>query len=272
MTHRFVKGAVGQGADRRNDAYMTGPDTEPASVGRMQDLPLMDKRQPPMINAPVPLAIFAAFLVGIHLVRVILPDDLQNLIFYQGALVPERFWAPAGGVSIGGAPGYGNPVAAILPMLTSAFLHGDWVHAVFNAAFIVAIGKPLLDLFRSAWPGREPAASLLLLALFVVAQLAGSAAYLLLNQPYGPAAVGASGAASGFIAAILLIRGGPGRWLTAQAFLVASALFVIANALFAFLGPSLLGTGIAWQAHLGGYVGGALFMRLVLWRMAAGRA
>jgi membrane associated rhomboid family serine protease len=232
----------------------------------------MATRQPPMINAPVPLAVFAALLVAAHIVRRLLPEGVQGFLFFHGALAPERFWLAAGETALSGLPAYANPVAAILPMLTSAFLHGDWVHAVFNAAFLLAVGKPLLELFRGTWPGREPGASLMVLALFVVSQMAGSAAYLLLNQPAGLPAIGASGAVSGFIAAILLIRGGPDRFLLTQGFLVASALFFIANALFAFIGPALIGSGIAWQAHVGGYLGGAAFMRLVLWRLEAGRA
>ena len=49
-------------------------------------------RQPPMINAPWPVAGFAIFLLAAHLVINLLPDRLQNAVFYYGALIPERFW------------------------------------------------------------------------------------------------------------------------------------------------------------------------------------
>jgi len=224
-------------------------------------------RQPPIINAPWPVAIFAILMVAAHLVRVLLPDSLQNAIFFHGALVPERFWMSTDTPSLFWPPPYASPVAAFLPMIASAFIHSDWMHVILNAAFLVALAKPLLELFRRVWPAREPAASALLLGLFLFSQVAASAAYLAGNAQDGAAAVGASGGISGLLAAVLLLREGPDRWLLSQRFLVTSALFVVANAVFAMIGPSLLGAGIAWQAHVGGYIAGALFMRGILWRM-----
>jgi len=229
-------------------------------------------RQPPMINAPWPVAGFAILLMAMHLIRTLLPNGLQNAAFYYGALIPERFWTASGEASVAGLPGYAGPAEAVLPMIASALLHSDWMHVILNAAFLVALGKPLLGLFRRAWPGREPAASLWLLALFLFSQIFSSLTYLAANFPEGGPAIGASGGISGLLAAVLLLREGPGRWLLSQRFLVTSALFVVGNALFAFIGPSLLGAGIAWQAHVGGYAGGAIGMRGVLWWMQTRRA
>lgn len=219
-------------------------------------------RKPPIINAPLPVTVFAVLLVAAHGVRVLLPSGLQNFAYFHGALIPERFWAS------GAFASYDSVLAAAVPLVASGFLHADWMHVVLNAVFLVALAKPLLELLRRVWPGREPAATGVLLGLFLAAQVAASLTYLALNNPVGPIAIGASGGISGLLAAILLVREGPDRWLVARGFLVASALFVVANAVFALLGPGLLGMGIAWQAHVGGYIGGALFMRLVLWRMA----
>lgn len=229
-------------------------------------------RKPPIINAPLPVTVFAVLLIAAHGVRVLLPGGVQNFVYFHAALIPERFWAEPGLAAMGGLPAYGNAVLAFLPMITNAFLHADWMHVVLNAAFLVAIAKPLLELFRRVWPGREPGATLMLLALFLTAQVAASAAYLGLNHPAGGIAVGASGGISGLLAALLMVREGPDRWVLTRGFLVASALFLVANVLLAFLGPGLLGASIAWEAHVGGYIGGAIFMRLVLWRIAAGPA
>lgn len=230
------------------------------------------RRQPPLINAPLPVAVFAGLLVVLHLVRILLPDSWQNIVIFEGALIPDRFWAPAGGAGLSGLPGYDGRIAAFLPLIASGFLHSDWMHVIFNAAFLVALAKPLLELFRNVWPGREPGASALLLGLFLLSQIISGLVYLGLNYPDGGPAIGASGGISGLIAALLLVREGPQRWLLARGFLVASALFVIANALFAFIGPGLLGASIAWEAHVGGYFGGALAMRLILMRFEAGPA
>ncbi|MBK8198930.1 MAG: rhomboid family intramembrane serine protease [Acidobacteria bacterium] len=226
-------------------------------------------RQPPIINAPWPVAGFALVLIGLHLARILLPNGLQNAVFYYGALMPERFWAPAGAFSVTGLPAYSGPVEAFVPMVASALIHSDWMHVILNAAFIVALGKPLLELLRRAWPGREPSASAWLLGLFLFSQIVSSLAYLFSNIPDGGPAIGASGGASGLLAAVLLLREGPGTWLASRRFLVTSAMFVAGNALFAFMGPQLLGASIAWEAHVGGYIGGALFMRGLIWRMQA---
>jgi len=214
-------------------------------------------RQPPMINAPWPVAAFALLLVAAHGVRILMPDTLQNVVFYHGALFPERFWA-AESPALGGLPAYPNLAEAVLPMIASAFLHSDWIHVILNAAFLVALAKPLHELFRRIWPQREPSVSALLLGLFLFSQVTASLVYLGANYPGGGPAVGASGGISGLLAAVLLVREGPDRWLLSRRFLVTSALFVVANALFAVIGPSLLGANIAWQAHVGGYLGGAL--------------
>jgi len=229
-------------------------------------------RKPPIINAPLPVTFFAVLLIAAHAVRILLPGNLQNAIYYYGALIPERFWAAPGGLTENRFAPYGSPVEAFATLITSGFLHSDWMHVIFNAAFLVALAKPLLELFRRIWPGREPAASLLLLALYLVSQIASGFVYLAMNAPDGAIAVGASGGISGLLAGVLLMRAGPDRWLLDRNFLVASALFLIANLLFAFLGPSLLGAAIAWEAHLGGYIAGALAMRLVIWRFEAGAA
>ena len=232
----------------------------------------MTIRQPPLINAPLPVAVFGVLLVALHLVRILLPDSWQNVVIFDGALIPDRFWAPASSPGASGLPGYDGRFAAFLPLIASGFLHSDWMHVIFNAAFLVALAKPLLEMFRRIWPAQEPGASALLLGLFLFSQIISGLVYLGLNYPGGGPAIGASGGISGLLAAILLIREGPERWLLGRGFLIASALFVIANALFAFIGPSLLGASIAWEAHVGGYLGGALAMRLILMRCDAGPA
>lgn len=231
-----------------------------------------EPKEPPIINAPWPVTVFALVLVALHLIRILLPNGLQNVAFFYGALMPERFWAPAGGIAQNGLPGYANGFEAFLPMVASGALHADWMHVGLNAAFLIALAKPLLELFRRVWPAREPGATLLLLTMFLVSQIASGIVYVAANYPDGPAAVGASGGISGLLAGVLLLRFGPDRWLLTQGFLAASAAFIIVNVALAFVGPSLVGAGIAWQAHVGGYIGGALFMRAALWRMQTGRA
>lgn len=229
-------------------------------------------REPPIINAPWPVAGFAILLLAVHLVSSLLPEALQVAVFLNGALFPDRFWALGPVSEVTGLPAYSGVLEAVLPMITSGFLHADWAHVLVNAVLLIVLAKPLLELFRRVWPGREPAASILLLTLFLVSQLASSLIYLGANYPDGPPIVGASGGVSGLLAAFLMIREGPKRWLLSRRFLVVSSLFIVANALISVVGPVLLGINIGWEAHVGGYIGGALFMRAVLWWIHSGRA
>jgi membrane associated rhomboid family serine protease len=49
-------------------------------------------------------------------------------------------------------------------------------------------------------------------------------------------------------------------------FLTMTVAFLLANLLLAVGGSSIAGAGIAWQAHVGGYVAGAAMMALLLMR------
>jgi membrane associated rhomboid family serine protease len=79
------------------------------------------------------------------------------------------------------------------------------------------------------------------------------------------AAVGASGGVSGLFAAAFLLDPFTGRrrQLWDRNFLVLTGVFIAINVLLVYAGPMLLGTGIAWEAHAGGYVAGALLMSIL---------
>jgi membrane associated rhomboid family serine protease len=101
--------------------------------------------------------------------------------------------------------------------------------------------------------------------VFVVSVVAGSIFYLAMYDVNGPYAVGASGGTSGLIAAAFLIDPYTGRRrsLWSPAFLKLTAAFAVINLLLVLAGPYLVGMGVAWEAHAGGYVAGALLMSIL---------
>ena len=129
-------------------------------------------------------------------------------------------------------------------MLTSAFLHsqGFILHIVLNMYMLWIFGQALEPLL-----GR-----LRFLAVYVLSAIGGSVGYLLLTPAYIPGqpvsgVVGASGAIFGLFGAMLVVqrhRGGDTKQLW-----ILSAI----NGAIGFLVPQ-----IAWRAHLGGLVTGAL--------------
>jgi len=129
-------------------------------------------------------------------------------------------------------------------MLTSAFLHsqGFILHIALNMYMLWIFGQALEPLL-----GRVR-----FLAVYLLSAFGGSVGYLLLTPDYIPGqsvsgVVGASGAIFGLFGAMLVVqrhRGGETRQLW---------VLIAINGVIGFLVPQ-----IAWQAHLGGLVAGAL--------------
>jgi len=221
----------------------------------------------PLINAPFPLTAFAVLLIVLHGVRVVAPQQLQNEILYHGALIPERFWGWLTGAFPGpiGVPGYGNALEAATPLVLSALIHGDWFHVVLNAAFWVAVGKPVLAMISGVRGRGGAGAAVMLFLLFFLSQAAGGVVYCLAHNPHGPIAVGASGGVSGVLGALFLMRDGARARILSRSFITVAVIFTIANLLLALMGPAMLGAGIAWEVHLGGFAVGALIGRFLIW-------
>lgn len=121
-------------------------------------------------------------------------------------------------------------------LLTAMFLHGSYIHIIFNMLSLWWIGGPL-----EAALGRVR-----YLALYFVSGLAGSALTYLIaasNQP----SLGASGAIFGLFGATAILM----RRLNYDMRPVIALLVI--NLIFTF-GWS----NIAWQAHIGGLVGGVV--------------
>ena len=122
-------------------------------------------------------------------------------------------------------------------LMTAVFAHANIIHILLNMYTLFIFGivlEPMLGRGRY-------------LVLFLLSGLAGSVGVLLMapvNQPV----IGASGAIFGMMAALLIIQRHLGGPITQLLVLVGI------NLVYGFL-P---GVGIAWQAHVGGLVGGAI--------------
>jgi membrane associated rhomboid family serine protease len=121
-------------------------------------------------------------------------------------------------------------------MFTSIFAHASIIHIALNMYTLWIFGmvlEPMLGRIRY-------------LVLFLLSGLAGSLGVFLIADPRIPV-IGASGAIFGMMAAFLIIQRRLGGNATQLLILVGI------NLVIGFVIP-----GIAWQAHLGGLVGGAL--------------
>ena len=158
-----------------------------------------------------------------------------------------------------------EPVNALTP-LTSMFLHGGWAHLIGNALFLWIFGNNVEDSM-----GR-----LRYLVFYLVCGLVAAAAQVALEPASPVPMVGASGAISGVMGAYLVLYPTVRvnmlfifvvivRILPVPAWLVLLYWFAI-QALSAL--PQLAGTqtavssGVAVMAHVGGFVAGAVLVKL----------
>ncbi|GAB3615592.1 rhomboid family intramembrane serine protease [Okibacterium endophyticum] len=124
-------------------------------------------------------------------------------------------------------------------MLTSVFLHSTGLifHVLLNMYTLWLFGQALEPLLGRAR----------FLTLYLVSGFAGSLGVMLLSSPQ-TAVVGASGAIFGLMGAFLVIQRRLGGNTTGLLVLVGINLVI----------GFVPGFNIAWQAHLGGMIGGAL--------------
>lgn len=132
-------------------------------------------------------------------------------------------------------PGYFEPWR----MLTSVFVHSTNLifHVLLNMYMLWIFG-PILEGMLGRWR---------FLALYLLCGLAGSLGVLFLSDPQVPV-VGASGAIFGLVGALLVIQRRLGGNSTQLLVLVAINLVI----------GFVPGFNIAWQAHVGGMIAGAI--------------
>lgn len=211
----------------------------------------------PLFNAPLIVVIMAILLVALYAAYAFAPFNEQQATLYDYALAPERFWAPAGSPDV-----YPDALSGLMTLVSTALLHGDWLHVIVNSLMLLVFGAPVARAF-----GKGPSAWGLWMIVFVGSVIGGSAFFLALATVETPWTVGASGGVSGLVAAAGLLDGyGMKQKLWSRRFLAYTAIFAAFNVLLIALtiaAPYTLGMGIAWEAHVGGYIAGAVLMSVL---------
>lgn len=215
-------------------------------------LPIQDgvaTRYPPVVTWCLVATNCAIFLLQISLT----PAELDWFLFWF-ALIPARYFGSAGVMP---PP---ETVVDYLPFATNMFLHGGWFHLILNMWTLWIFGPAVEDRFGS---GR-------FLAFYLAAGVIASLTHALFNQDSVLPALGASGAIAGVIGSY--VRLFPfARLIVLIPVLYLPLFFEVPALLFAgfwFLMQILQGTvgllvpadggGVAWWAHIGGFVAGLL--------------
>jgi hypothetical protein len=205
---------------------------------------------------PVVNHILIAVNVLVFLIQLTQGTRLDEFIFRYG-LVPARYSRPE-------IAAYFTITQQVIPFVSFMFLHGGFLHLIGNMWFIYIFGDNVEDRLGH----------LRYLAFYLLCGLASGLSHLVLNWTTPIPTIGASGAIAGVMGAYLILF--PRAKVLTLIPIFFLPYFVEVPA-FVFLGIWLLfqfvsaaGTppqvgGVAWWAHIGGFVFGVVFLKLFQW-------
>src|SRR5580700_2277852 len=207
--------------------------------------------EPHYTRATVTLAIIAVN-VAVFLFQLSMPGSLQNRFIMQYGLVPDRLHYSS--------------------ILTSMFIHGGFLHIAGNMWFLWIFGRGVEDLLGHAK----------YLFLYFACGIAAALFFVMLNSNSTVPTVGASGAIAGVMGAYLIKF--PRAYIRTLVFIVIfittidiPAFFLLlywfAIQFFSGLGSvgysAQMSGGVAWFAHVGGFLAGMALMFLMPTRQRA---
>ncbi|MEW6182323.1 MAG: rhomboid family intramembrane serine protease [Bacillota bacterium] len=151
-------------------------------------------------------------------------------------------------------------LSTIVPFFTAMFLHGGWFHVLGNMLYLWVFGDNVED---SVGRGR-------FLVFYLLTGIIGSVAHVLANPGSAMPTIGASGAIAGVLGAYL-VSFPRSRVLTLVPLLFVFLVEIPATFFIVlWFGMQLLngvasiavpGETVAWWAHIGGFVSGAVLIR-----------
>ena len=178
-----------------------------------------------------------------------------NQFIVTFGLVPARYTTPQGAILFPG------PAAFLVPVFTSMFIHGGWLHLLGNMLFLFVFGRSIEDRFGHSQ----------FLLLYFVSGFGAAIVEVLFNMGSRIPTIGASGAIAGILGAYLVSF--PTARITTliplliffwiiriPAFLILVYWFVIqfiAGQQMLTIESATKG-GVAWWAHVGGFVLGMI--------------
>ncbi|HRD78126.1 MAG TPA: rhomboid family intramembrane serine protease [Hyphomicrobiaceae bacterium] len=224
----------------------------------------MDERQP-ALNVPWVIVALIGLLIAVHVWLWNLEAPATRWWLVALALIPIRFDGLAALLP-------GGTMASWTSLVTHMGVHADITHLVMNTTALLAFGGAVA----------KRVGTMRFIAFTLVCGLAGAGLFLVLNLGGKTPMIGASGAVSGLVAGAFrfflphLETGGIESFqrdpratkllslaetLRNRRCQLAIGIWLIINFLMG-LGGSVItgGAGIAWEAHLGGFLAGLALM------------
>lgn len=222
-------------------------------------VPIHDKnplKRIPFQYVTVGIIIFNIALYVVFQSGLIFPLDERVAAF---AIIPAEFWtghAPmTGSVSVPeGAP----PIQERWTLATYMFVHASFLHLLGNALFLWVFGDNVEDAMGHVR----------FLLFYVICGIFAGLVHTMVFRSSEIPVIGSSGAVAGVVSAYLMLHPKVKIWVLAlwRIPIKITAVWVLGFWVLLQVGSAVLsdGDGIAWWAHVGGLVAGAvliLFMR-----------
>jgi membrane associated rhomboid family serine protease len=210
-------------------------------------------------GGPTPIVTWALIALNVvaFLLEVSRPEAALQSFIQAWGVVPREYAAARDIAPLIAAPFWTT-------LFTSMFLHGGWMHLGGNMLYLWIFGD---NLERAMGP-------LKFLIFYLVCGLAASAAHIMTNLQSPMPAVGASGAISGVLGGyLLLFPKNRVRVLTRAGIVHVPAIVVLGFwIVLQFINGigSVASTdetaGVAYMAHIGGFVAGIVLVKLFIGR------
>jgi membrane associated rhomboid family serine protease len=216
----------------------------------------------PILNVPRGVSGAAALMAAVQLIRGLLPDEVDLTLLLALAFIPARYSGAAAELP-------GGYLTCVTSFFTYMVVHAGWLHLVVNVLWMLAFGSAVA---RRVGDRK-------FVVFSVMCGIAGAVTHLVCHFGEMAPVVGASAAISGQMAGALrfVFTAQPSPARRAPDFLSAPlmplgetvrdprillflALWVAINAYFGLSAVRIAGQegGIAWEAHIGGFLFGLL--------------
>lgn len=216
--------------------------------------PLKDDN--PITITPVVTLFLITVNVLVFLYQVSLPPDAGKAFVFQYGAIPAA--VTGGRIAVEGLA----TISPLLSIFTSMFLHGGWMHLIGNMWFLWVFGNNI----------EEAMGGIRYLLFYIISGFLASMSHILSNTGSTLPSIGASGAIAGVLGAYILLY--PRARVLTLIFLgfFIRLLYIPAGIVLGFwfllqlLSGSMSGRqeggGVAFWAHIGGFLAGMLLVGL----------
>jgi len=218
--------------------------------------PLRDDN--PTTMTPFVTWILIAINVAVFLYQISLPPSAAQLFVYQFGAIPAVIFG------VKSLPAQAAAIPPLMSIFTSMFLHGGWMHLVGNMWFLWIFGNNIEEAMGHAR----------YLAFYLICGILASASHIFFSPASAIPSIGASGAIAGVLGAYIMLYPRARVWTLIFLGFFIKMMYLPAGVILGFWiliqfinGSMMMGRqdagGVAFWAHIGGFIAGILLVGLL---------